>query len=64
MKGIKMNSDVRALYIQLLGGKNTPQQIFNTWNRIKMACANTNIVFTKENKYPEFVRMVMRYRTK
>jgi hypothetical protein len=59
-----MDSNVRAMYLRLVGDGNTPKQIFNAWNRIKMTCANENIIFTQSNKYPKFVRMIMRYRTK
>ena len=57
-----MDKAVRRLYINLLGFKISPRQIFTDWNKYRAAA--TSIGHRVIPKYPEYVRMAVRYEVK
>lgn len=58
-----MDNGVKHLYINLLGHKKSPKQIFSDWNIFKEVAARTiprsGVVF-----YPKYVRMAVKYEAK
>lgn len=58
-----MDNGVKHLYVNILGRKRSPKQIFGDWNIFKEVVARTTkrsgVVF-----YPKYVRMAVKYEAK
>jgi hypothetical protein len=61
MKGTRMDKSVRLLYVNILGFNKNPKQIFNDWNKFKLAAWSSD---HEVPTYPEYVRMAVKYEVK
>ena len=57
-----MSYDIRLLYINLVGYKKNPKQIFSEWNKYKAALLSMDI--TLDPIYPKYVKMAIKYEIK
>ena len=57
-----MDGGVRALYINLLGFKLSPKEMFRDWNIYKHAAQSVNHKPVK--LYPKYIMMAMKYEAK
>ena len=58
-----MDENIKKIYMHLAKYKKSPMDTFQDWNRVKMV-ANMECKDLPWDKklYPEYVRMIMRYR--
>ena len=59
-----MDESVKTIYIKMLRDEITPHQSFELWNLFKRVVLLDDISFAKDLIYPEYVKMMIRYRTR
>jgi len=58
-----MHPDMKKIYIYVAKFKKSPMNVFQDWNRVKEAANRENVDLPEGTVlYPEYVRMLMRYR--